>query len=435
MTPEEDQFLTQFHQALAQTALEPDDPRYVPVSDHLDAFGPDVISELTRAVALSTAGSTAFLTGSRGSGKTTQVLRLKKQLTARGLAVVKINFEDYLNLRRPIDVVEFLYAMVGAIGEAIAAENWIPLEGRVHYGWDRLSDWFTRLVARVAITPTVDVGVGVEVPGIVKAKANVKAELKADESFVAGLNAYLAGRVSELAAEANTIVGEMVDDLRKGWQAAGKQWSGLVVLFDSLDHVRGTDFTDVRRHLQDLFDHHGQTVRLHTVRCVYVVPQWLHIDGTVRRVVNVKVAEPDGTPFDPGVRTLVDLLRRRAPRGELERAFPDEAALRRLVRDSGGHIRDLLHLLQEAITGANALPFDAALLDRARQLVIERLTPLADDEKAALRHVRDTHTVPLPTQEAWEPLAALFDRHLVLGYMNGKIWYGVHPLIADFIGH
>jgi hypothetical protein len=30
-----------------------------------------------------------------------------------------------------------------------------------------------------------------------------------------------------------------------------------------------------------------------------------------------------------------------------------------------------------------------------------------------------------------ERLARFFDTHLVLGYRNGGVWYGVHPVIRD----
>lgn len=128
-----------------------------------------------------------------------------------------------------------------------------------------------------------------DLSGLLSAKVNVKAELRQDESFVAAMQAYLGGRVSQLSDEADRVVQELSNRLREVWERQGRPWSGLVVLFDSLDHVRGTDFSEVRRALQTLFDQHGSTIRLSSARMVFVVPQWLHLDGGVRRVVNVKI--------------------------------------------------------------------------------------------------------------------------------------------------
>lgn len=428
MTPEDEEFLTLLHQSLEQGELAPDDPRYVPISEHRDAFGPDVMLELARGVARSGEGSMAFLTGTRGCGKSTQMLRLQAELTDRGYAVCYVNLEDYLNLRQPLEIIELVYAMVGAVTDAVGDQGWIPIEDAIAIGWGRLASWFRRVIDQIQVTPEAVLSTGIDVPGLLTAKVNVTAELRQDESFVAAMNGYLAGRISELAAQANTIVGALVDRVRESWQSQGKPWRGLVVLFDSLDHVRGTDFEHVRRALQTVFDRHSRTVRLTRVRSVFAVPQWLHVEDTVRRLVNVKVADPVGDRFDDGVDALVEVVRRRVPNGDLSRLFTDDDQLRDLAADSGGHLRDLMRLLLDASSAAEDLPFDAELLDRARQLGIERLTPIADDERTCLRYVRDTHRLPLSTRAEWKALS-LFDRHLVLGYGNGHLWYDVHPLI------
>ncbi|MFV0457191.1 MAG: hypothetical protein ACK5MT_00230 [Actinomycetales bacterium] len=433
MTPDEEDFLTLLHQNLEQRELRPDDPRYVSVTDHAAAFGPDVILELSRELSRSSVGAMAFLTGTRGSGKSTQLLRLKQQLTERGFAVAYVDLEDYLNLRQPLEITELLYGMVGAISDAIAQERWIPTEDAIALGWGRLADWLRNQLSRITLTPEAEASLGVDLPGLMTGKVSVKAELRQDESFVAAMNRYLQGRTSELARAANEAVDAMVDRLRTASDTRGETWKGLIVLFDSLDHVRGTDFTHVRRALQEVFDRHARTVRLTGARTVFVVPQWLHLEETVRRVVNVKVHDRSGECFEPGIDALVEIVRRRVPEGSLDRLFPDPDQLRDFVADSGGHLRDLLRLVRNAETSAVALPFDGPLLHRARQLERERMTPIADDERACLRHVRATHHVPLPSQDEWEALAGLFDRHLILGYLNGQLWYGVHPLIVDEI--
>lgn len=429
MTPEDEEFLTALHQALDQRELQPDDPRYVSVTEHPEAFGPDVILELTRLVARSPAGTMAFLTGTRGSGKSTQLQRLKAELTGRGFAVINVNLEDYLNLRRPLDVVEFLYGMVGAISDGVADSGWIPVEDAMEIGWGRLAKWWLEIINRVDVKPTADVGAGIDLPGLLSAKINLKAELRKDESFVALMQEYLGGRVSQLSEQANDIVQDVTARLRSAWEGQGRKWSGLVVLFDSLDHVRGTDFAEVRRALQTLFDQHGSTIRLASARMVFVVPQWLHLEGGVRRVVNVQIASRDRQAYLPGVAALVEIVRRRVPESDLGRLFENSQQLESLAAASGGHLRDLLHLMLDASSGADELPFTDAALERAMQLGTSRLTPIADDERECLRYVEQTHAVPLHHQDEWESLAGLFDRHLILGFMDGEYWFDTHPLI------
>ena len=50
-----------------------------------------------------------------------------------------------------------------------------------------------------------------------------------------------------------------------------------------------------------------------------------------------------------------------------------------------------------------------------------------------LRQVAANNDPGLESDEEWGTLAGLFDRHLILGYVNGEEWYGVHPLVAELL--
>jgi predicted AAA+ superfamily ATPase len=80
-------------------------------------IGPDAVRLLGRSVARTTPGEAFFLTGLRGSGKTVQLLRLKRDMQASGFAVVMFSAEDYLNMREPLNVVDMLFFLVGAISD------------------------------------------------------------------------------------------------------------------------------------------------------------------------------------------------------------------------------------------------------------------------------------------------------------------------------
>ncbi len=430
---EHEQFLSELYRNLEQHELTPDDPRYVAIESYGEAFGPDVVADLSKAVAWTTEGSVFFLSGTRGSGKSTQLLRLRDSLERRGFAAVRLDAGDYLNLRQPVEVVEFLYFMVGAISDAIAESGWIPAEQALEQGWGGLRAWMAGLRHRVKLTPELELGGGVDVPGIVSGKLSLKAELSKDESFVAELRRFLGARVSEFADQANQAVAGLVDALREAWpRSQGGGWKGLVVLVDSLDHVRGVDFHEVRRALAHLLDTQSETIRLGAVRTVFIVPPWVLTDyAPMRRLANVKVHDRDqGSPYAPGLEALRELVRRRTPGGDVSRLFADPAELDQLLLASGGHLRDVLRLVRDICVAADTVPFDAEAIARGRQAVRDGMLPLADDERECLRLVARDHQVPLKTQAEWEALAGLFDRHLVLGYRNGETWFDVHPLVA-----
>src|SRR5262249_19576627 len=118
MTPDEEEFLTEVHQLLDKRAVPPTSPQYVALEElpgHV--VGPDAVRLLLRSVTRTTAGEAFFLPGLRGSGKTVQLLRLRQDLQAAGFAVVMFSSEDYLNMREPLNVVDMLFFLVGAISD------------------------------------------------------------------------------------------------------------------------------------------------------------------------------------------------------------------------------------------------------------------------------------------------------------------------------
>lgn len=438
MTPEDEEFLAETYRNLSKRAIGPQSQFYVPLAEREGSvMGADAARLLGRTVTLTSEGGTFFLTGMRGSGKTVQLKRLKADLEKRGFAVLMFSAEDYLNLHDPLEIVDLLFFMVGAIcdhAEEAALIERDPVHPR---GWKRLAEWLINLPGRAQITPNAEVSAKASIPELLESKVSLKAELRRDSSFVARLRDFMDGRLSELIDEANSIVSEIVDEARQRWQ--GDAWRGLVVIIDSLDHNRAADnerFDKVRRALVNLFDKQYDAIRLHRCRTIFTVPKYVPVTGQiVRHVTNIKVTEHDGQPYQPGVAALTEVLQRRMPKDDLTRLFGHDfdVAVRRLVCASGGHLRDLLMLTTEVVTQAESLPVNEVTIDSAIQQVRNGLLPIAADQRAMLTQVAKTKELPLPSQDEWNVVASLLDRHFVLGYQNGKPWYDVHPLLADEI--
>ena len=296
-------------------------------------------------------------------------------------------------------------------------------------GWSRLWQWLSNLPSRVDVT-------GAEVSTtLLGTKASLRAELRRDPAFVAQLRDFFRGRLSELVEQANRIVGDLVDDMRRHWTDG--EWKGLVVIVDSLDHNRAVDsekFQQVRRALVNLFDKDYDNLRLADCRTVFTLPMYVPISAAkaVRRVTNLRVADRDRKPNTDGLAAAREVLVKRAPGGRLDLLLDDDA-INRLVLASGGHLRILLGLVMEVVTQAESLPVDDATVTAAIQQVRNGMLPLADDQRAMLRRVAASHELPLGSQNDWDVVATLLDQHFVLGYQNGETWYEVHPLLHDEI--
>ncbi len=431
MTPEDEEFLTELYRNLTKQAVAPDSPLYVPLEQLPgQVMGPDAVRLLCRTITMTTPGEAFFLTGLRGSGKTVQLLRLKQDLARQGFAVVMFSAEDYLNMHEPLNVVDVLFFLVGAISDQAVDDGLIEAgDSLMSRGWSRLWQWLATLPSRTDLT-------GAEVSTtLLGTKASLKAELRRDTAFVVQLREFLRGRLSELVEQANQIVDDLVAEMRQRWTEG--EWKGLVVIVDSLDHNRAVDsekFQQVRRALVNLFDKDYDNLRLAQCRTVFTLPMYVPISAAkaVRRVTNLRVTDRERKPNADGLAAARTVLLRRAPACQLNRLLDDDT-VERLVLASGGHLRILLGLVMEVVTQAESLPVDDATVMAAIQQVRNGMLPLADDQRGMLRRVAASHELPLASQDDWNVVATLLDQHFVLGYQNGQPWYDVHPLLHDEI--
>ncbi len=271
--------------------------------------------------------------------------------------------------------------------------------------------------------------------GIDLGVASIDVELRENPEFRARVRRAIEGSLGSFRKQAHEYVGELVAKIRE----SARDSCGVVLVVDSLDHADNrSNFEELRNSILELFTGHHSLLTLPDMHVIYTVPPYLKFmsagSADVRMLTTVKVAGPDGTEFRPGVEALIEMVRRRAPDGDHERLLGSEEALVRLIRASGGHLRDLLRLLREVCASPlPGLPAGPGIIDHAEATVRNTLLPLAENEKAWLRRVEANRDPGLERDEQWGTLAGLFDRHLILGYVNGEEWYGVHPLVAEML--
>src|SRR5437764_8707479 len=113
VTPEENAWLRQFFNAVADRPLEPDDPAYQCLYDDRELADHDPVELLFRAIDWTTGDSVQLLSGFRGTGKSTELRRLRRRLRDDGYLVLLLDVEDYLNVSVPVDVSDFLIFLAG----------------------------------------------------------------------------------------------------------------------------------------------------------------------------------------------------------------------------------------------------------------------------------------------------------------------------------
>lgn len=201
------------------------------------------------------------------------------------------------------------------------------------------------------------------------------------------------------------------------------------------------------RSVTRVFANHRRMLELPYVHVVYTVPPWLQfvmpgIDNIVM-IPSIRQWDNDAerTLHEAGWDSLRELVRKRFGDGVCERYFgpPDTSGhyplADCLIAVCGGHFRDLLLLLREAIVRTKSLPVPQDVLDTAITSVRKNFLPIAIEDARWLDQIAQLRKAVLPTAnpEDANRLTRFLDTHFVLYLTNGSEWYDIHPLIRDEI--
>jgi hypothetical protein len=410
--------------------LLPGDPLYVPFDEGVPVRGTagrSCIDVLQRLILLQDATCQLF-TGFPGTGKTTELGRLKQRLEAsRDLptVVVAIDFDQWLDRYTPVSITDVLRVIAHVLDrEASVAEGKDP---------DQEPGYVRRLWDFMAHTDVELQEIGFHAYG-----ASLMLELKNNPTFHQKAEAALRVRFQQFANEARTVMEQSILRLR---QAPTTQAQRVVILADGLEKftpLREEDRGAMEASVESVFVQHARLLHLpcHTI---YTFPLWLRFrvaelgglyDGSPTVLPMVKIAFPDGTGCAAGIEKLLELIRRRVR--DLGRVFGDDldATLLPIVHASGGYPRDLLRMVRQLLIDARSFP--AAPPDAAR--VIDELSQqyafvVRGTNLPLLERIATTHALPQDDAEQVAAFGRLLERWLVLAYRNGEEWYDLHPLV------
>ena len=404
--------------------LEPGDPRYEPLYASL---GPsDPVRLLGTNIAFSGVESRQLFSGFRGSGKSTELLRLKKALEEQNYVVYYANALDYLNPALPVDITDFLILLAGAFSDSMRDAEGIDLAGESY--WTRF--WHYLSTTQVKLE-------GFDLT-LFRDAAKLKASLKDVFTFRQRLREAMSLRLSELEAQ----VKKFFEECRK---AIGERHTnlGVVFLFDNLEQLRGNALSEEREVLasvEKLFSQHLDRLSIPYFHVVYSVPPWLRfaIPGLAMQILPSIVQwrnDPEHSPNNDGDECLLQVIRKRFGHGGFDRFFGNDEAALPLVRSCGGSIRDLLYLLRETIVRADRLPISSQTIETTIRNLRNSLRVVSTEEALWLARIAKSRTPELPdiSSASIFEFTRLVDTHLVLFLRNCDEWYDVHPLLRDHV--
>jgi len=411
-------------------SLSPGDPRYMDFSPWRGEE--QIVAMIARSVIWADQNRSVqhvkqLLTGHRGCGKTTELLRLKERLEKEEYFVVYFDSELEVDMN-DVDYADILLATMHQL-EAQVRESKLGLK----LDSARLEDLAMRL-AKVTIEKEdrkevetaleTEFRVEPQIPFFARMMAAVRGFIKDNTTYKEQLRLEVQRRTAQFLEDLNDLIDQLQQQLRE----RGKK--GLVVIIDSLDRIipRSLDDKGRRTTHTAIYLEHAEHLKAPHCHIVYTVPISLVFNENLTHAFSyttlpmIKVQEQDGSICREGLAAMRKAVELRVD----ETLFEDRKSIDKLCRACGGHIRDLMYLLRFACTYSEekitVLAVDKAIRALVRQY--DRLVKDADLSRLATVH-REKR---LPS----DPEYALLPYHLIiLEYQNHERWADVHPAVRE----
>ena len=391
-----------------------------------------------------------LFSGHIGCGKTTELLKLKDQLEQDDWLVIYLQSDSYLEIN-DVDIVDVLMAIATGIIEGLEKAN-LQLQPQ---GMKKLlQDVWKIFNAEVEVTggklnmETPLGKLGVEGEGdtfsISLAFAEITAKAKEDSRLRDQLNRYLAPKKTELIKGINQ---ELLQPAIAALQQQGKE--GLVVIVDNLDRIANTRKSWGTSQQEYIFADQGQFLTKLDCHVVYTMPLSLMYASAYNLVTQrfgqevkilpmVQVFERDGSLCPAGIAKMQEMVLKRAcpgcseaeQKGLIPDIFTSEAVLADLCRLSGGHVLDLLRILNAWIMEEGQFPLSQVTLNK---VVLGMGNSMAKgiSQQEAERLNQVTQSQKVSDDEGYQ---ILIRSRYVFEYIDDQgSWYRVNPILDGFL--
>ncbi|MDJ1176093.1 P-loop NTPase fold protein [Roseofilum capinflatum] len=426
ISPDEmEDLLDEMYNNFTPTPLQPGDPRYV---DCRSVRGDeDVVKDLGRTVRRSQAFTYQLYSGHRGSGKTTELLRLKKDLEDRHHKVVYFAADEEDLSVQDAQYTDILLACTRHLLEELKNADSQPI---LSWLQDRLQDLKEVMLMEIKVDQlNLEVGLQMfaKLTAAVRMEPGQRQKIRElvephTETLIEALNAFIADGKQHLPEKTK-----------------------LLVIADNLDRIVPIFQENGRSNHEEIFLDRNEQLKALNCHIVYTVPisfiysRWateLHVNYGIPQVLpSIMVRQKNNDPDDKGLEILRNLIKRRVPErlrdNFVPEVFESEQIFRQLCLMSGGYVRDFIQLMQEAIKKTDTLPIQARAVQRATDNLRDVYRRAVEaNQWEILREVHQSKDIENDPIER----SLLFNRCLLeYRYFDEKgdkqTWYDVHPVL------
>lgn len=365
-----------------------------------------------------------LVTGQKGSGKSTELHRVRERLQAQN---VFVSFQDGTfveSLGSDITASDILYFAAEQLVLDLTEANVVSAGAAWEGFWTSLKEPLSKL--GVDLKGPAGVGIGLSLKNETSRRSELRKLFDAHRSrFITTIN-------REILRPAMT-------------QLRDASFTGITLIVDGLGDIplRSIDdelLTASTNHEQ-IFVEQGDELKGLDCDVVYTFPIELAYNGLklgnqaggeAQELGVIPVRDRDRKPDPAGSGALRTMLERRATHCNVELYLMFASAdVDRLIEASGGHIRTLFELTQAAINRAGSHPSLPVVARHITAAVTRRADTLQRTLLAVHRDVltQVAATQQPPTDELRPRFTELlFSQHVLAYYDDRGTWYEPHPL-------
>ena len=399
--------------------LSPDDDHYVDLTENRGVK--QIAQTVTRRIKRSEADAHIKLlfTGHRGSGKTTELLRLQQELEANCFFTIYMDVEDMLDLGS-LSYLDVLVAIARQVQTALEQRK-LPLSAEL---LDNIAQWFAERILEetksreMAGGITTEAKAGSTIPFFAQFFASITASVKAGSSQRETIRTVLKRQLNVFMDRLNLLIATA----RQTVQAKG--FRDIVLIVDGMEKMHyELNGEGVSTHT-DLFIRHAEQLRAPQCHIMYTVPVSLAYNENLGADFDDVHVLPMVKTDAAGIAKLIELVERRV---DTQKVFSEPQLLERLVRASGGVVRDLMRLVRLA-TDTDEETIVAADVDYALKTLRNEYDRLIhSDDIPIFRRIQQERRIQGSDEEA----GRLLNHRVVLEYQNGERWTALHPAAAE----
>jgi len=353
-----------------------------------------------------------LFSGHRGCGKSTALFKLISEL-GDGFFVVYYSVSEVLDIN-DVSHIDVLFSIVSRmLKEAVEQE--------VKIGEDvqkRLNNWGKKITETVTKEESSEASMGAGINFFV----NLMARIKNEDTTRKELRREIEPRISELI----DIINDLTVEIERHFSFK-KQVLVIVDDLEKIEYVERAKFIFQRSQLVQPKCH-----------IIYTYPISLHYSAQSNPIQgmfdwtcmhpNIKVFERGGEPGTEGRKILRKIVEMREPGDIFESGVLDY-----IIEMSGGVIKEMLRIIQDAISESITLQKEKIDMETAENVVTEMRNiyrkQLSAEDKEILREVMEGKR----GIGRDEKLVDLLHNLSLLEYRNREIWCGVNPIVAPLL--